>query len=157
MRDIVRESQERRERDAWRFRELDQEQCLLCGAQGPDKRSLWIDCFYAVHEVVPEAIDLSGVGGDIKHRGYYLLICKSCRARLLAHLEAWRTESVALRELPKDSDGDLLQADEPGRDIPVRVHGATVMMTAVEYRAYCQARGLTDHTPVRPLPEPPST
>jgi len=28
---------------------------VLCGAYGSDKRSLFLDCFYAVNEVVPEA------------------------------------------------------------------------------------------------------
>jgi hypothetical protein len=36
--------------------------CELCYAEGPDKRSLFIRCFYAVDEVLPEAKGVSSRG-----------------------------------------------------------------------------------------------
>lgn len=138
-RDIVAEMHARVTRDAERFALLDPERCMLCGAQGPDKRSLYLDCFYAIHEVLPEAIDLTRCGVEAHERGYYLLICKACRGRLLATLAMWRAECLAMRGQPLDSDGTL---EEPDKDIPVRILGATVMMSDDEWRAYRDAQGL---------------
>lgn len=134
--EILEESNARRLADADRFASLDHDLCQLCHAYGADKRSLFISCFYAVHEVVPEAIDLGGVPDEATaRRGYYLCICKSCRAALLSLLKMWRDERAARRGIPKDHDGadDGYEAD---RDIPVRVNGAVVMMTDAEYAAF---------------------
>jgi len=134
---LVREADERRQRDAQRFADIDHDLCMLCGAYGADKRSLFIDCFYAVHEVVPEAIDLYDVKPRLERgHGYYLLICKSCRGRLLSALAAWRAECVALLGKPKDHDG-YLDDCEDGKNVPVRVNGITVMMDDADYATYC--------------------
>lgn len=124
--DIMSRTKQRRKEDAQRFEEHDEDLCMLCGAYGPDKRSLFISCFYAIEEVVPEAIDLAEVEG-IDYPGYYLLICKTCRAELLGQLEKWRKKRVARRTYPKDSDG--YEDNLPYGMIPVRVNGITVMMT----------------------------
>lgn len=121
----------RRARSAARFEALDPDECQLCGAHGPDKRSLFIDCGYALYEAVDEVIDIRDLELE-RGRGYYLLLCKSCRGRLLAALERWAEECRLLRGLPKDSDGGLDEID-PDRNIPVRVHGAIQMMTRDEY------------------------
>ena len=139
IKDMLKETEERRARDAERFAQLDGDECQLCGAHGDDKRSLFISCFYAVQEAVPEAIDLAAVN-NLKDRGYYLRICKSCRGRLLGHLRQWRQECIALRELPKDHDGyvdDDYVVRDPRADIPVRTDGVVTHMTPEQWEAYC--------------------
>lgn len=121
--------------DALRYKELDENQCQLCHAEGPDKRSLFISCLYAVHEVVSEVIDLRGCDESVNDRGYYLRICKSCRSRLLTMLGEWRRICIENRELPKDHDGHLVEVD-PDANIPVRINGAIRMMTLGEYERW---------------------
>lgn len=122
-----------RKADAERFKNLDQNECQLCYARGEDKRSLVINCFYNVKDVLPEAIDLSNVTVEtLAGRGYYLRICKACRGRLLAKLEEWRNECIAFIPLPKNHDGELLE-EGPGAYIPFRVHGRTRMVTKEEF------------------------
>jgi hypothetical protein len=146
LREIIQAHEQRRERDAQRWAELDDDECQLCGAHGADKRSLFLDCRYSVHEVVPEAIDLGGVPA-FQERGYYLRLCKSCRARFLGHLREWRDECVALRGRPMDHDGHVYDDDpEPGRNIPIREHGAIRMLTRQEWDAR-QARRPPEGTP----------
>lgn len=135
---LLFDAKRRREEGAATFAALDEDACQLCDAQGADKRSLFIDCFYAVYEVVPEAIDISDAGLE-RGRGYYLRICKSCRGRLLGKLQEWRNECVSRRGLPKDHDGNDAW-DEPERNIPVRVNGATQMITEHEYHAWWASR-----------------
>jgi hypothetical protein len=125
----------RRAGDAEKYEAHDEDLCMLCGAYGADKRSLRITCLYAIHEVVPEALELTDVPGPDRWHGYYLRICKSCRGRLLDHLGAWRNECVSMREVPKNHDG-APEDTPPGRDIPVRINGRTVMMALEEYEAW---------------------
>ena len=85
---LISESRQRREIDAKRFTELDRDLCMICWAYGADKRSWSMNCGYAVHEAIPEAIDMFGLpeGAALKDRGYYLLLCKSCRGAFLSAL-----------------------------------------------------------------------
>lgn len=129
----------RSERDAKRFEEHDSDLCMLCFACGGDMRSLFVSCLYAVHEAVPEAIDLWLCGEGLKDRGYYLCICKTCRGTFLTMMESWRTERIALREIEKDSDGFIPLTEA---NIPVRVHGAVVMMTKEQYAEYLSKKEL---------------
>jgi hypothetical protein len=137
MRDIVRETEERRENGARAHKEHDSDLCMLCHAYGADKRSLFVDCFYAIEEAVPEALDVREVEGIPD--GYYLRICKSCRGALLGHLQEWRNERVARRSVPKDDDGGDAY-DWPDATIPVRVRGAVVMMTPGQFEDHRAAR-----------------
>lgn len=132
---LIDESQARAEKDAERFAQQDHDLCMCCHAYGEDKRSLWIDCIYAVDEVVPEAINIGAVEPKPENhkRGYYLRICKTCRGRFLGMMGEWWAAGVARRDVPKDHDGREEAAAE--RNIPVRVNGAIVMMTEVEYFA----------------------
>jgi len=123
--------QKRREIDKMRFEELDGDLCMLCGAYGADKRNFRLNVFYDVSEVIPEALDMFLVDQS----GWYLRICKTCRGELLRHLEAWRNERVAMRDVSKDHDG-YPEEDELQGDIPVRINGMTVMMTAEQYEEY---------------------
>jgi hypothetical protein len=129
---LVQDNNNRRERDAKRYADHDHDLCMLCHAYGADKRSLFIACGYAVHEAVPEAIDLYGVEGELQNRGYFLCLCKSCRGALLGHLQEWRNEQIARRNVPKDHDGR--DEDAYGEhNIPVRVNGVTVLMDEYGY------------------------
>lgn len=137
--DWLSRNEQRRAQDKQRFEQHDHDLCMICHAYGQDKRSLWIDCFYAINEVLPEALDISSAGLTGAHsRGYFICICKSCRGRLLGHLQAWRDEGVALRDTPKDHDGEPEYFDTD-RHIPMRVHGTTVIMNQSEYDAYTAA------------------
>lgn len=131
---ILSETKERRENGQRLFAESDPDLCMLCDAHGADKRGLFIDCFYAIYEAVPEALDIALVE-DPRGRGYYLCICKSCRGRLLGHLRAWADECRSYRGLPNDHDGGFL-IENPDATIPVRVDGRVVMMTPDEYKEW---------------------
>ena len=124
---MIAEMEARRAADAKRYEGADEALCMICWAYGNDKRSLFLSCFYAVHEAIPEAIDLASCGEKLKDRGYYLRICKSCRASLLDHLRRWADERRTLRDTPKDHDGHIDYAN-PEANIPVRIDGAIVML-----------------------------
>lgn len=133
----LQEVEARNAADRARYADRDPDLCMLCQVRGPDKRALFIDCWYAIHEVVPEAIRLAGVRPEPRRgQGYYLNLCKGCRGRLLGHLKQWREECVALRGENLDTDGNLeaYKAD-PAREIPVRQNGAIVYLTRAEWDA----------------------
>ena len=120
-------------RDSARWLALDEQTCQMCDAHGPDKRSLTLSCLYDLHEVLPESI----LRQDVSRNFYYLRICKSCRGRLIGHLAEWRVECMANRGVTKGPDGHVYEVEaDPDRNIPVRVHGALVMMTQVEWSDY---------------------
>lgn len=132
LRQMLDENDARRATDAERFHALDPDLCQLCHAHGEDKRSLRLSCLYAVHEVVPEAIDMHGID---ESRDYYLRICKSCRGRFLTMLQEWRAERVALRDEPKDHDGHISVANSD-RCVPVREHGVIRWFTEEEFEQF---------------------
>ena len=74
--------------------------CMLCHAHGEDKRTLVISCFYDLTEVAEEFVPVDEV-----ESGYYLRICKSCRAALLHLLRDWCNERANRRGLVLDHDG----------------------------------------------------
>jgi len=133
MQDLLDKTRQKREADAKRFVEADHDLCMLCWAYGADKRSLILTCLYDIGEMGPEFIDLGECTGPLKDRGFYLRICKSCRSKFLGYLQRWRDEQVGLRDLAKDHDGGLLVEDDPERNIPYRINGATVMLTHEEW------------------------
>lgn len=124
----------KRIQDAERYQNNDHDLCQCCHAYGSDKRSLFVACFYQIDEMIPEFIDLHNT--DSPQRGYYMRICKTCRARFLRHLEQWYEEGVRRRKLTKDHDGEAYGEYGPEANIPVRINGATVMMTAGQYATY---------------------
>jgi hypothetical protein len=127
--------------DTQRWAELDQDRCQCCWAQGPDMRSLLIECGYEISEVVPEFISLAKIENAPVNRGYYMRICKTCRARLLGILNHWFASGEALRDVPKDSDG-VPENPDPNANIPVRINGAVVMLNAEEYAEFRARKGL---------------
>lgn len=130
---VIANTDERRKRDSQRWEEQDQDLCMLCGARGPDKRSLFLSCFYDINELIPEAIDLYKCPDEsLQGRGFYMRICKACRGDLLSRLGEWRDARLALRSELKNHDGNLDYA-EPERNIPYRVNGAVVMLTREEW------------------------
>lgn len=131
---MIAEAKARREADAKRYNSLDENLCMICWAYGNDKRSLFVSCFYTVHEAVPEAIDLTEAPAVVKDRGYYLRICKACRGSFLGHMREWADERRKLRETPKDHDEHVDDAN-PEANIPVRIDGAIVMLTREQWEA----------------------
>ncbi len=142
--EIIERSKRRRIEDAERFKALDSDLCMCCHAYGSDKRSLWVDCFYEVREVVPEAIEISGV--DPKpgshQSGYYLRICKACRGRFLSMMGEWWKAGLDRRDTAKDHDGHDEYEPDPERNIPIRVNGAIVMLTRAEWDARQAGRAI---------------
>lgn len=133
---MVAETKAKREADADTFLLRDTDLCMLCHAYGADKRSLFIDCGYAIHEVLPEVLDIRDVEPKLERgNAYYLLICKSCRGRLLTMLGQWGDDCKALRSESKDHDGYIDDYDDVERNIPLRVNGVTVMLTREEWDA----------------------
>jgi hypothetical protein len=116
---------------------LNGDTCMLCHAEGPDKRTLKLACFYEVRELVPELVD----EGEL----YQLRICKFCRATLLSKLGLWRNAAIERRGVAKDEDG-VPEEKVPGADIPYRLNGVTIMLTLDEYLSL---RGTDAPAPVR--------
>lgn len=131
----IRESKEREAAGKQAYEESDEALCMICHAYGPDKRSLVVRCFYAIDEFVPEALDMRLVDG-FKSGDYYLRLCKICRSGFLVAMEDWRNVRIALRGEPKDSDGGIGYDEYEGSMIPVRIAGATVMLTPDQYEEY---------------------
>jgi hypothetical protein len=131
--DYIRQVKARREKDARRYAELDEDTCMLCNAQGPDMRSLFVSCFYSIEEVLPEAISMHDVPDAPDPRAYYLRICKTCRASFLSKLAEWWNERSEWRDIAKDSDGS---PEICYGTIPVRINGAIVMMSEEQYEEY---------------------
>ena len=102
---LPEKTKKRRQRDKGLFESLDPDACQICGAHGADKRSLFVDCLLELSEAIPEALDIREVGIDSHKSGYYLRICKSCRASFIRHMQAWRSERVTLRTCVLDHDG----------------------------------------------------
>jgi hypothetical protein len=132
LRRMIDQNDARRERDKERYEALTDDECQLCGAAGPDKRTLRVECFYAVHEAVPEAIDMHAVDGS---RSYLLRVCKACRGRFLGMMADWRSACLAMRSVPKDSDGCEEWPDGDERCTPVRENGAIKTLTLDGWKA----------------------
>ncbi len=86
------------------------EECQRCHAVGPDRRTLWMACFYAMEE--------TGLPFDKKASGdrefYTLRVCKTCRADWMQFLGLWfqtprdpRTNDQGLIELTEDEPAAL--------------------------------------------------
>lgn len=104
-----------RQADAAALKVLSYDKCQLCEAEGPDMRSLYVDMFYNIKEVLPESHEVFHAGLEQHKVGYYLRICKNCRGELLDMLALWRKAMVARREIVKDEDGgDLWSGQESG-------------------------------------------
>lgn len=128
----IKDANDRRAADAQRFAILDLDHCMMCDAHGPDMRTLLMRCFYAIEEVVPEAIALCDVPNAELPNGYLLRICKTCRGGFLDHLGQWRTECLARKDQPKDEDGEV-EVSDPERNIPVRRNGTIRWLTKTEW------------------------
>lgn len=130
------------------------EKCARCGHTGEDRRTLWMACFYAMHELpVPfEQIAIEGpimdkIGeeptefgfstpkwGKPEHpsrRSFYTLrVCKRCRGDWMAAIGAWFADK------PADSDSDAEERDAkappPSHGVYVRKLGVTRLATDEE-------------------------
>jgi hypothetical protein len=117
---------------------MDDNTCQLCYAHGLDKRTVVMSCFYNLTEAVPEFSEIGGV--------YHLRVCKTCRSELLIRLQDWGVEAKKKRGFPKGSDGEMTTLEElieHGRNIPIRVFGAIVMLNKEEYDEWKKTDGLS--------------
>ncbi len=122
------------------------EACMRCGEVDYDRRTLWMACLYAMHELegipfagaVVEGVfrrlrpDHESIGCDDakyerpldptarKYHFYTLRVCKDCRGEWMAAIAAWFNS-------PKRNDW----TEE--RCIPVRVLGGIQFLTRDEY------------------------
>lgn len=128
----LQEQRDRRERDAKRFRESNEDLCMLCGAEGPDMRSFFFRYFWNFGDTNgDDVVDVSGVE-ELNFNGYYIRTCKSCRSEFIGLLETWIQEMKERRGLPKDEDGCLEELNEDA-NIPIRVNGNIQMITEAEW------------------------
>lgn len=132
---------EQSKQDAEKYKAVDHDLCMLCGAYGSDKRTLLIRTGYEMKEAVEELLDTKDVEElpEAIRGFYYLNMCKSCRASLLGHMRDWAIERRAMRGTPMDHDGNS-EDEEPDRNIPVRIDGGIRMMTMDEYTAWREGR-----------------
>lgn len=138
-----------READAMRFERVEQNVCMVCRTEGPDKRNLIVSCLYDVREVAPEFIDLDGIKGELKGHGFYLRICKTCRAAFLSAVGAWFRARASLRGVHLGPDGEALDIDSEA-NIAVRINGAQVMMTRAQWDEHAAKRGFPGREPMIP-------
>lgn len=92
-----------------KIKNLAENVCMLCDAYGPDRITLFINCFYEMQEIVPEMFRISHDDNVLLERGYGIMLCKTCRSELLGALKFWADTRRGVRRLPKTSDGLLLQ------------------------------------------------
>lgn len=132
--EMLENAKRRRMQDGIAFTKLDEDLCQLCHAHGPDKRSLFVGCFYDVKEVVPEFIELRETPIADRHQNeFYLRICKSCRASFLQFLHKWAQMRIARRGRNMDHDGNDYYYQDDDRNIPVRIDGAIKWLTEAEW------------------------
>jgi len=70
-----------------------QETCQRCKRSGEDRRTLWMACFYAMHEIERVPFDHKEIEGN-PNRFYTLRVCKSCRASWMQAIENWFTSQT---------------------------------------------------------------
>lgn len=142
------------------------EMCQRCGEVDTDRRTLWMACFYAMNEMdgVPfngvqwEGITRTQIATEQRRIGtmafdvpvydephdtaprtqhfYTLRVCKDCRADWMDAIARW------FEERPERPAEDAI--------VPIRVNGATRMVTVEEYERMYPGR--TPHT-VQPTEE----
>ena len=116
--------------------------CPICGkGPDPDLRTLSVANGYELHEASTklEKVEFAvasepGVEAAVTLRLYQIRTCKNCRGDFIGLLRRWingEFVDVAMREgLPKSGD----EGEE--RNIPLRVDGATVMVTRSEWERF---------------------
>lgn len=106
------------------------ENCRICGGLFPDLRTLKIDYFYQMNEVSPK-FELEKKNDPVGALYTIPDTCKECRGDLLDFIARWASGDVARERLQLEAveTGD-------GRNIPVRVNGRVIIMTAAEYASH---------------------
>lgn len=104
--------------------------CQVCGANDQDARTLKLSCNYELSEISSKfQKEPDGL--------WSIRTCKDCRGNFLAILQYW-------------VEGNLAESSShPDRNIPVHVHGRTVMMNTKEWEAHTARRGETGRRPHR--------
>jgi|GEM_PF-1787390 len=130
------------------------EACQRCGEVDHDRRTLWMACFYAMHELglpfgqaavhgryrpllrtektappFPMTLPVWGEpqGEERDHAFYTLRVCKRCRGEWMAAIAEWFRSVEPERE-------------SPGTGIFIRRNGDTVEVTEQEYREYAASK-----------------
>ena len=96
------------------------EKCIRCREVHPDHRTIRISCLYQLDEL-PIPFRLEEDENANGRYTYCITVCKACRATFMDMLVNW------WQVVEKRHDGVV-------RDIPVRIHGHTVMLSEKEYR-----------------------
>lgn len=131
------------------------ETCQRCQSVGEDRRTLWMACFYAMHELsVPfEQASVHGVvcaktgeeelpmlkmtvpawaepKGESRHHSFYTLrVCKRCRGEWMAAIERWFHEPPE----GQDRDADEREPSAVGSGIFIRERGVTKEVSREEW------------------------
>ncbi len=104
--------------------------CPICGERDQDSRGLTLSFGYKLSELSSKLIKTD-------EGPYYIYVCKNCRGAFLGILQMWLA-------------GELVdKTTRPDRNIPVRVHGRTVMMNDEEWAAHCRKKGESGRNPHR--------
>ena len=133
------------------------EECARCKRVGQDRRTLWMACMYSMEELsvpfepcaingqylkktgskylpawdqyVPIYENPDDKGEPYRHQFYTLRVCKDCRADWMGAIKQWFSERP--------------DAEDEEANIPVRIRGATKMITRPEWDAM-QKEGVLD-------------
>ncbi len=104
--------------------------CPICGEHDQDSRGLTLSFNYKLSEISDKLYDC----GD---KSYYIYVCKDCRGVFLSLLQMWLSGELVDKTTRSD------------RNIPVHVHGRTVMMNDEEWAAHCKKKEESGRTAYR--------
>jgi hypothetical protein len=106
--------------------------CHICGKHDNDCRTLRLRYSYNLSEI-SDKFQVEKTENDTL---YSIRTCKDCRGSFLGILRYW-------------VDGKLVEEEttDPAKNIPVRVHGRTVMLNQVEWQAHTTARARSGGNP----------
>ena len=117
------------------------ELCQICNQEGEDRRTLRLEYFYDLSEISDklkkaEVTIRFADGHEVKDVLWTIRTCKDCRGDFLGILRRW-TNGEFITQTRGRSE----------RNIPVRVDGRVIMMTAEEWQAHTARLGEPDRAP----------
>ena len=105
---------------------MTEQYCPICCREMHDQRHVLVECFYQVDEIVKSAKPTSitkRIGETTENRrcmAYQVNCCKQCRGEFMGMMKRW-------------SEGEFIEVDDKDATVPVRINGATRMMTVEQY------------------------